>query len=180
MSNFISFLIKDPIVAIAAIICVVAIILIFVLINLYNKLKEQQIISEAVSAVETQTLKKKSKVTSAPVGTEQIKTPSQRSSPYEIDLILAQLSEISTQINAINDRVKQISDKVLITKDVQSLAGGETSFEDTIKKVIQDLQNLKSEVESIKQIDKNSAEIVTQVNNKLDNLLKLLSTILQQ
>lgn len=181
MTNFISFLTKDPIVTIAAAVCFGSVILIFILINLYNKIREQQIISEAISVTETQAEKKKLKtISSSMAGTEQTKQVSQKPSSYEVDLILAQLNELSSQINAINAHIKQITDKVLITKDTQSLTGSETNFESKLEKLIQDLKNLESKVESIKQVDKTSAEIVTQINNKLDNLLKLLSTILQQ
>lgn len=179
MNNIINFFIKDPILTIAGIISAASLILIFILSYLYKKIKDEQRISEIVSTVESQTppkLKKKSE--SSPVEVQPVKTTQQKVTYQDFDLIVAQLSELSSQVNNLNKHVQEISKIISTLKETQPAGTAEGLSENTIVKLVDTIEKLVIEINSLRAIGA-TAEI-KEINNKLDNLLKLLSTILQQ
>lgn len=179
MNDIINFFIKDPILTIAGVISAVSLILIFILSYLYKKIKDEQRISEIVSTVESQAPpkpKKKSEPTPAEV--QPAKTTQQKVPYQDFDLIVAQLSELSSQVNNLNKHVQEISKIISTIKETQSAGTAEGISENTIVQLVNTIEKLNTEINSLRSTG--TAAEIKEINNKLDNLLKLLSTILQQ
>lgn len=178
MNEIINFFIKDPIVAVAGVISVVSLILIAILSFLYKRLRDEQRISEIVSAVEAQPqVKKRTKpATVEPQVEGQIFQ--QKISYQDIDLVVAQLSELTSQINNLNKHIQEISKTISALKESKSSDTGEGVSESTLVKLIGIVEKLTAEINSLKTVGTTSE--IKEINSKLDNLLKLLSTILQQ
>ncbi len=176
MNTIIELLSKDLLLLISVIISIVSFVFILILAGYYRKVKEQQIISQIISSSEkeVQTTKKGLIETDKPLGTVE----QQRVSYQDFDIIVAQLNEIAKQINLINDHVKELSNTI---KNLQEKSLGEEGVqEETIAKLVNVLHQVEAQLSSFQQFTQSSLSSLEEINKKLDNLLRLLSTILQQ
>lgn len=170
---------KDPLLMITIIISIISLVFIIILVNYYKKIKEQQIISQIISSSEEQktTQEKKQK----PV--EQINKPvvsadGQKGLQQDIDIVIAQLNEVTKQINLINNHIKDLSS---IVKNLQDKPISESVIsEETITKLVNILHQLETQIGTFQKSTQSSTSSIEEINKKVDNLLKLLSTILQQ
>lgn len=177
MVNFFS-LFSDPLITIAAIITAVSSILVVILGIYYKRLKEQQIISEVTSESDSAIEEKRSKESCEEVSSKLTK---HTISPQDYEIILAQLSEISSQLNNLAGYVKEMS-SVISTFKVTEFSDNKDFLisSDVISNLISVLERLQIEMSNLKGKVENFFSSLGEINTKLDNLLKLLSTILQQ
>jgi len=171
IETFLAF--KDPLFAISIIIAVISLVFILILSYYYKKLREQKIISEIVSepSQEKHSKQQKSIIESTHAKPGLASTPKSEQS-YEI--ISAQLSELFNQINSLNNYIKEIHS--IISNSQKSTQNNELL--ENIGKLLPLLEQIQTDVKMLSQL--RSASSVEEINNKLDNLLKLLSTLLQQ
>jgi len=176
MNMIIELLSKDLVLLISVVISIVSFVFILILAGYYRKVKEQQIISQIISSSEkeVQTTKKVPIETGKPVSTAE----QQKISYQDFDIIVAQLNEIAKQINLINNHVKELSNTI---KNLQDKSLGEEGIqEETIAKLVNVLHQVETQLNSFQQFTQSSSSSLEEINKKLDNLLRLLSTILQQ
>ncbi len=171
---------KDPLIVISFVIAIISFIFIVILSYYYKRLKEEQLISEVISSTEKLAdvpSKKKDKTVSEKLLPE---TPEKKSMVLsDIDLVIAQLNELSTQVNSLNNYVKELTNivKSLQQKQTQDLTEQEMP---TFSKLVNVLQDIQSYLTSLQQSTRDSFSTISEVNKKLDNLINLLSSILQQ
>ncbi|MCS7227675.1 MAG: hypothetical protein NZ839_01770 [Endomicrobia bacterium] len=184
MNNFINELItKDPLILLAAFISLISFIFIIILSYYYRKLKEEKTISEIVSSVEEpvvseKTPKKKTKIEyGSAVSSQDVK----KNVTEDIELVIAQINELSNQVGSLNNHIKEITSMLKnIQQKPQDILPEPVLSEETITKLIDVLQKVQIDLTSLLETTKNSSTSISEVNKKLDNLLKLISTILQQ
>ncbi len=168
---------KDPLLMIAIVISIISLIFIIILVNYYKKIKEQQIISQIISLPEEQKTVEVRKQKLA----EQVSKPvvsEQRVSTQDLDIIIAQLNEVTKQINLVNNHIKDLSS---VVKNLQNKSVNESVMsEQTITKLVNILNQFEVQLASFQKSTQSSSSSIEEINKKLDNLLKLLSTILQQ
>jgi|GEM_PF-1542091 len=168
---------KDPLLMIAIVISIISLIFIIILVNYYKKIKEQQIISQIISLPEEQKTVEVRKQKLA----EQVSKPvvsEQRVSTQDLDIIIAQLNEVTKQINLVNNHIKDLSS---VVKNLQNKSVNESVMsEQTITKLVNILNQFEVQLASFQKSTQSSSLSIEEINKKLDNLLKLLSTILQQ
>lgn len=177
---------KDPLIVIASIVALLSLILIIILSAYYKKLKEQQTLSEIISEQENVEIEEKPKTKDRQLKPTSVysetKPTTQKISPQDSEIIIAQLKELSTQINSLNNYIKEVSS---IIKSLQNLKLPETESaapikEETIAKLITALDKIINDLGSLQQISQISSNNITEISKKIDNLTTLLSTILQQ
>ncbi|MFN3550314.1 MAG: hypothetical protein ACK4WJ_00660 [Endomicrobiia bacterium] len=187
LESILSF--QDPLLTFTAIISVISLIFIAVLSYYYKKLKDQEVISEIIST-------EVEKENSSPTETKLQKFSSEQhnlssfqptkkvvkteQSVYEqnYEIIMAQISELSNQINSLNNYIKEIAS---VINNVQKSSDTKDFSEETIKKLISSLEKVHNDINLLmKSNSVSTTQTIDEINNKLDNLLKLLSTLLQQ
>lgn len=171
----IDIIISDPLTIIVIFTGIIALILSVVFIEYYKKLKDQQVISEVME------------VTSRP---RKI-TESKKDRTYEekrsfdrktelskdnYDILIAQVNELVSQMSVLNKNITELTNFIKSLPKT-SLSGNE----EQIEKLVTTL----SQVENVLAATKFSKEdikegVFEEINVKLDNILKILSTILQQ
>jgi len=88
------------------------------------------------------------------------------------------LNEMSKQINLVNNHIKDLSS---IVKNLQNKPATESVIsEEIVTKLVNILHQLETQISSFQKSTQSSTSSIEEINKKLDNLLKLLSTILQQ
>jgi phosphate uptake regulator len=171
---------KDPLLMIAIVISIISLIFIIILVNFYKKIKEQQMISQIISSSEEQKSVQVKKQKPAEEGRKPVvsATAEQKVSSQDLDIVIAQLNEMSKQINLVNNHVKDLSS---IVKNLQNKPATESVIsEEIVTKLVNILHQLETQISSFQKSTQSSTSSVEEINKKLDNLLKLLSTILQQ
>ncbi|MFQ3676186.1 MAG: hypothetical protein SNJ64_06585 [Endomicrobiia bacterium] len=176
-------LFSDPLLVVAVVIGIMSLVLVFLLIEYYKKLKDTQFVSEVMKVSDKKEPEPKvNTVQQIPVAeqTEQkINTP-ETININNSDIVLAQINELANQINSINDNFKDLS---AVVKNLSATTTQNTGLtEKHIEKLLTALQNIETIITS--QIKSNSTnadkETLEEINAKLDNILKILSAILQQ
>lgn len=175
MTNFLN-LFSDPLITIAIVITCISSILLVILGFYYKKIKDQQIISEVVSE-NTSVREKQNQKTFEEIPNKPIK---QIISQQDYEIILAQLNELSSQMNNLTGYVKEISSIISSFKEKVDNNKNYPISVEVIPNLIKVLENLQIEITNLKSKTENSFSSFEEINKKLDNLLKLLSTILQQ
>jgi uncharacterized membrane-anchored protein YjiN (DUF445 family) len=160
---------KDPILLISIVIAVVALVLILILSYYYKKLRDQKIISEIVTEPSHQ--EKKSSIESKPAKSE-ISSSSKSEQNYEV--VVAQLNELLAQVRSLNSYVKEIYTMI---ENLQKSPQNDEILENVNKSLFL-LEQIQTDIRSLSQLK--STVSFSEINSKLDNLLKLLSTLLQQ
>jgi len=182
---------SDPLLVVAAVIGLMSLVLVFLLIEYYKKLKDSQFINEVVSVSDKSNKKEvvsNTKPEQQTVVSEEPKETcsapntniSQTSNINNSDIILAQINELANQINSINENFKDLSSVVKNLSATTTQNSGLT--EKHIEKLLTVLQNIETIVSSqskTNSVNENN-ETITEINAKLDNILKILSAILQQ
>lgn len=179
MNNFFS----DPLTIVAAVVGVISLVLVFLLLEYYRKSRDTQFVNEVLKTKE-----KKDEITESVVKeTNQSFTPPlQKEQPITTniansDIIIAQINELTNQVNAISANFKDLSE---VIKSLSASTNQNTGLtEKHIEKLLSVLHNLESIVTN--QSKPNTEHIadkesLAEINAKLDNILKILSAILQQ
>lgn len=179
-----NILFSDPLLVVAAVIGIMSLVLVFLLIEYYKKLKDTQFVSEVMNVSEKK--ESVSKTSSAqqisvsdqpeqkPDGRDKIETPNINNS----DIVLAQLNELANQINSINNNFKDLN---IVIKNLSSATPQNTGLtEKHIEKLLTTLQHIETIVSSQPKSTNDDKESLAEINAKLDNILKILSAILQQ
>lgn len=184
MNNIITEIVtKDPLILISAGISILSLIFIIILSYYYKKIKEEQTISEIVSSVEEPkiTSRRKEEKISREKVTYTPDIGQKKDVLSDIEVVIAQINELTTQVNSLNNYIKEISSVVKTLQQKQKEPSVDLSLsEETIAKLINVLQKVQTDLTSLLEASQNSSTTVSEVNKKLDNLLKLISTILQQ
>ncbi len=176
---------KDLITAVALGIAFLSFVLILVLSYLYKKIREQEIIEEVVKS----TPKKEQKDIKKPddeemsnnISTSLPRPSLEKFTSQDAEIIIAQLKELSSQISSFNNYIQELSNTVNSLKNLQGLSNGaDSNLETILVKFVNTLQELDKNINYIKQTNQNYNDAISEINKKLDNLLKILSTILQQ
>lgn len=182
MKVIVDLLQKDPITVIALIIAFVSLLLILVLAYYYKKIREQEIIDEVVnlsSKKESKEKKLENNISESTISESSVVSTGTLTT-HNAEIIIAQLKEISSQISSLNSYIQELSVLINSLKNLQSLAPN-NNLESILIKFVNTLQELDKNLNFIKtQITQNYNDALSEVNKKLDNLVKLLSTILQQ
>ncbi|MCS7231080.1 MAG: hypothetical protein RMJ67_02935 [Elusimicrobiota bacterium] len=179
MLNF-KNLFSDPLITISIIIASVSTFLIIVLGYYYKRLKEKQIIDETFQAEQVKEKKQPKSSSEESNFTDKFSKPAISQQNYEI--IIAHLNELSSQLNNLTSYVKDLNSVVNSFKNtkVSDEVEGYSISPDIISRLINTLEKLQQEISNLKNKTENSSSSLEEINIKLDNLLKLLSTILQQ
>ncbi|MEN3013638.1 MAG: hypothetical protein ABDH23_03365 [Endomicrobiia bacterium] len=165
-------IISDPLITIAIIIASVSTFLVVILGYYYKKIKEQQIIYEVTKKhpIQKEKQQKLQEETSKTIISHQ-----------EYELIISQLNELSSQINNLTGHIKELSAVFSFLKDNEISSSEEFSLTpDVISKLVSVLEKIQTDMNNLKTKTENSISSIEEIKVKLDNLLKLLSTILQQ
>lgn len=176
MTNLLN-LFSDPLITIAVIITCVSSILVVILGLYYKRLKEQQIISEVISE-SAPGKEKQPKKTSEELPNKLTK---QAISQQDYEIILAQLNELASQMSSLTGYVKEMSSIISTFKATELSNNKDYPISpEVISNLVNVLEKLQIEISNLKNKAENSFSSLEEINTKLDNLVKLLSTILQQ
>ncbi len=180
---------KDPLITFAAIISIISLIFIILLSYYYKKLKDQEVISEIISTEIEKEKPSLSEKKSQKFSSQQQDFSNIQSSKKVVitepivygqnsEIIIAQLNELSKQINMLNNCIKEIT---AIVNSIQKSCETKNFSDDTINKLISLSEQVHNDINSLKESTSVSInQTIAEINHKLDNLLKLLSTLLQQ
>jgi hypothetical protein len=175
--NIIDIILKDTLLLVTLIISIFSLILILVLAAYYKKIKEQQMISQIISSSE----KQESELPKKKKDSEEIvrpNVPEQKISQQDVDIFIAQLNEVTKQINLVNNHIKEMSN---IIKSLQTKPISENMIsEEVLTKLVNALNQLETQISSFQKLNQTTVSSIEEINKKIDNLVKLLSTILQQ
>jgi molecular chaperone GrpE (heat shock protein) len=178
---------SDPLLVVAVVIGIISLILVFLLIEYYKKLKEVQFVNEVINSTQKTENKKTDTSLTSPQEPQQPLVEKQNlpiSQPgnniNNSDIVLAQIAELANQINSINDNLKELN---TIIKNLSSTTNQNIGLtEKQTEKLVTSLQNIESFISSKEKtgIENVNKEVLEEINTKLDNILKVLTAILQQ
>lgn len=171
-------LLKDPLLLVAVIIGVVSFILIFLLIEYYKKFKDYEFVNEVIKVSKKKSHKENEEQRSTTLPDKSLERIPEKNLNTS-DIIAAQINELTNQINNINTNIKDLSEMI---KNLSTITTQNSSLsEQHTEKLISILQKMESLISSKYKDSSNSDnETILEINTKLDNILKILTAILQQ
>lgn len=181
--NTIMKLFSDPLIIVAIVIGTISLVLVILLVQYYKKLKDQKVISDVMKMTDDRTNGYETK------RDRQEPSPAPPPSPsINTDIIIAQLNELSSQISSLNSHTKELTEIVKTLSETQlqmqnqpqQIADGGGLAEKQLEKLVKVLQQVETIVMASSKFTQVSTQTLSQVNAKLDNISKILNTILQQ
>lgn len=181
--NTIMKLFSDPLIIVAIVIGTISLVLVILLVQYYRKLKDQKVISDVMKMTDDRTNGYETK------RDRQEPSPAPPPSPsINTDIIIAQLNELSSQISSLNSHTKELTEivktlsgtQLQMQNQPQQVADGGGLAEKQLEKLVKVLQQVETIVMASAKFTQVSTQTLSQVNAKLDNISKILNTILQQ
>ncbi len=141
-------------------ICFISLALVIILSIQLKNLKQQELIEELTN--ERDTMKS---------GPDRLKVGTDR---YSYEILTAEITELLNQINSLNTNIKELTKLIKSIPEIKS-----DSISSQIDKLNETLQQVKTVLSSSEKPFLPSEDVLTEINVKLDNILKILSTLLK-